>query len=66
VFFGSQMSAGYAIEVVGAAKQGAALVVQYRERRPGPDAIAAQVITSPYHLVAIPRVDGDVRFERVP
>ena len=29
------------------------------------DAITAQVITSPYHLIAIPRQDGPVRFERV-
>jgi hypothetical protein len=66
VFFGSQNSGGYAIEIVGAAPKGASLVVQYRETRPGPDAITAQVITSPFHLAALPRVDGDVKFERVP
>jgi VWFA-related protein len=66
VFFGSQNSGGYAIEILGAAAKGGSLVVQYREIRPGPDAIAAQVITSPFHLAALPRADGDVKFERVP
>ena len=66
VFFGSQNTGGYAIEIVGAAPKGGNLVVQYRETRPGPDAIAAQVITSPFHLAALPRADGDVKFERVP
>jgi hypothetical protein len=40
--------------------------VQYRETKPAPDAIAAQILTSPFHLVAVPRADGDVKFERVP
>ena len=66
VFFGSQNSGGYAIEIVGASAKGGSLVVQYRETRPGPDALAAQVITSPFHLAALPRADGDVKFERVP
>jgi VWFA-related protein len=66
VFFGSQNSGGYAIEIVGAEAKGGSLVVQYRETRPPPDALAAQVITSPFHLAALPKADGDVKFERVP
>jgi hypothetical protein len=66
VFFGSQNSGGYAIEIVGAGSKGGSLIVQYRETRPAPDALAAQVITSPFHLAALPRADGDVKFERVP
>ncbi len=65
VFFGSQSSGGYAIEIVGAAVKDGTLVVQYRETRPGPGAVAAQIITSPYHLVALPSVNGDVKFERL-
>jgi VWFA-related protein len=66
VFFGTQNSGGYATEIVGTATAGGGLVVRYRETRPAPDAIAVQILTSPFHLVALPRVDGDVRFERVP
>ena len=47
---------GYGVEIVGAAPKAGALVVQYRETKPGADAIAAQVITSPFHLVAMPKV----------
>jgi hypothetical protein len=65
VFLGSRSSAGYAVEITGTRKDGAALVILWRETRPAADAITAQVITSPAHLVSIPRVDGTVRFEKV-
>ena len=63
VFLGSRPNAGVTIEIVGVARKDAALVVQYRQTQPSRDAITAQVITSPYHIVALPRVEGDVRFE---
>ena len=66
VFLGSRPSAGFAIDVVSAREEHGNLVVRYRESSPGPGAIAAQVITSAYCIVALPRRDGEVRFERVP
>ena len=66
VFLGSRPSGGFAVQIVGAAPQAGTLVVQYRETKPGADAIAAQVITSPFQLVALPKADGDVKFEKVP
>jgi VWFA-related protein len=66
VFAGSRPTAGFAVEIVGAADSGGTLVVQYRETKPSGDAITAQVITSPYHVVALPAVAGEVRFERTP
>jgi hypothetical protein len=66
VFLGTRPTGGYGVEIVGAAEKAGAFVVQYRETKPGADAIAAQVITSPFLLVAMPKVDGDVKFERVP
>ena len=66
VFLGTRPTGGFGVEIVGAGQKGGAFVVQYRETKPGGDAIAAQVITSPFLLVAMPRVDGDVKFERVP
>jgi len=69
VFLGSRPTAGFGVEVVEATSApDGALVVRYRERRPGRDTITAQVITSPFHIVAVPRPSGQpptVRFERV-
>ena len=66
VFLGTRPTGGFGVELVGAGQKAGAFVVQYRETKPGGDAIAAQVITSPFLLVAMPKVDGDVKFERVP
>jgi protease stability complex PrcB-like protein len=52
------------VEITGASEQNGVLVVQYRETRPAGDAITAQVITSPFAIVALPKFAGDVRFER--
>ena len=41
------------------------MIVQYVETSPGRDAITAQMLTSPYHLVAVPMHDGEVRFQKV-
>ena len=39
--------------------------MRYRERRPAPGMLSAQVLTFPYSIVAVPRLTGPVRFERV-
>jgi hypothetical protein len=64
VFMGSRPTAGFAVEIVGYRETGDTVVVQYRETTPAPDAITAQVIVSPYHLVAIPKRAGSVTFEK--
>ena len=65
VFMGSRPTAGFAVEIVGYHDAGDGVVVQYRETTPGRDSLTAQIIISPYHLVAIPRRAGVVRFEKV-
>ena len=65
VFLGSRPTGGFSIEVVGAREEGSALVVQYRETRPPPRSVAAQILTSPYHLVTLPQRAGNVRFEKI-
>jgi len=65
VFLGSRPTAGFTIEIVGVDDKDGGVLVRYRERRPSPGGLAAQVLTSPYHLVAVPRRPGEVRFERV-
>jgi hypothetical protein len=66
VFLGSRPTAGYQVEIVGARAEQGALVVQYRVTAPGRDAVTAQVVTMPYHLVAVPAQAGEVKFEKLP
>jgi len=65
VFLGSKMSAGYQVEIVGTRQQGDTLIVDWAERSPGRGDVSAQVITSPAQIVAIPKVAGEIRFEKV-
>jgi protease stability complex PrcB-like protein len=65
IFLGSRPSAGYSVEITGVKKANGAVVVQYHEAKPRADAVTAQVITAPYHLVVIPRPAGDVIFEKM-
>jgi hypothetical protein len=66
VFLGSRNTAGYGVDIVGTEIRQGAVVVRYRQRAPAADAITAQIITMPYHLVAIAKAAGEVKFERVP
>lgn len=65
VFIGSRPTAGFAVEIIGTRTEGGTLVVQYRETRPARGLVTAQVITSAYHIAALPRHAGEVKFERV-
>jgi hypothetical protein len=66
VFMGSRPNAGFSTAIVSATAAAGVLIVRYSETRPKPGAIAAQVLTFPYHIVAIPKADvRDVKFEKV-
>ena len=65
VFLGTRPTAGYGVEIAGAREDAGGLVVQYREGSPPRDAMTAQVLTMPYHLVAVPKREGEVKFEKV-
>jgi protease stability complex PrcB-like protein len=65
VFLGSRPTAGFGAEVTAVKKEGERWVVEYLERRPPPGALTAQVLTSPYHLVSVPRDIGIVEFRRL-
>jgi len=62
VFLGSRSTAGYAVEITRVDRQAGATVVHVRESRPGRDQILAQVITSPFHVVSVPLLQGPVTF----
>ncbi len=65
VFLGDKPTPGYGVTIVSATTEGGVLRVRYREASPPADAISAQVITYPYHIVAIPKSAAtDVKFEK--
>ena len=65
VFAGERPHPGYSINVTGARRQGPLLVLTVEERSPDPNLITPQIIVHPFHIVTLPRVDGDVRFSGV-
>ena len=63
---GSRPNAGFSTAIVSATAGNGALIVRYTETMPGPGRVAAQILTFPYHLVAIPKATvTDVKFEKV-
>jgi len=65
VFMGSRSSAGYNISIVSTFAKDGNVLVRYQESTPRPGTMTAQVLTFPYHLVAIPKAAGDVKFEKL-
>src|SRR5262245_15201017 len=65
VFLGMRPTAGFGVEIVGYRAADGGVVVQYREGGPPRGAITAQVLTSPFHLVVVPRRTGTVTFEKL-
>jgi len=67
LFMGSRPNAGFSTAVVSATAANGVLTVRYSDKAPAPGSISAQVLTFPYHLVAIPRADvKDLKFEKTP
>ena len=62
VFLGTRPSGGHAVEITGIERDADGLVVTYRERRPGPNEMATQMLTAPFQLVTTAKVSGPVRF----
>ena len=65
VFLGTRSSAGYAAEITGTRLEKGVTVVEWRERVPGRDQVSAQIVTSPAHIATIPKVAGEIRFEKL-
>lgn len=54
-FMGTRNTGGYAIQITGAKEQDGKLVVQVEAKVPKPGGFVTQTITSPFHLVAVPK-----------
>lgn len=66
IFLGTRSSDGHQVEIVGVRTQEKDLIVEYVQRQPGRGTMAAQILTEPYHLVAVAKHPGPVRFLHVP
>jgi hypothetical protein len=64
VFMGSRPTAGYDIAITKTLEKDGTVWVFYRERMPARGLVLAQVLTFPFHLVAIPKTAGEVKFEK--
>jgi PrcB C-terminal len=65
VFLGTKPSDGYEVEIVNVKTDGDALVVEFVQRQPKRGMMAAQILTQPFHLIAVPRHADPVRFVQV-
>lgn len=64
-FAGEKPSAGHSIEISAAPSTNGVVHLAVSERAPGPGTVAAAMITSPFHIVAVSRDAGDVRWAEV-
>jgi len=65
VFMGSRPNAGFSTAITKTTAGNGVLIVRYTEKVPGARTVSAQVLTFPYHLVAIPKASvTDVKFEK--
>ncbi len=76
VFLGMRQTAGYSVAIEGVTEQvttdqrfiqqglpaSREVVISYGERAPAPGAMSAQVLTSPYVIRIVPRMDWPTRF----
>ena len=66
VFMGSRPTGGYAVAITSVAERDGSLVVGYRETSPRPGMMTTQILTFPFHIVAVPKRAGTVVFEKAP
>ncbi|MCR6654759.1 MAG: protease complex subunit PrcB family protein [Opitutus sp.] len=60
IFLGQRRSGGFAIEVLGVDRDGSVVRVSYREKTPS-GGVVAQVLTSPWAVVAVPVASAEVQ-----
>jgi hypothetical protein len=65
VFMGSRPNAGFSTTITEATVANGALLVRYKETAPAAGAVSAQILTFPYHVVAISKAAvTDVKFQK--
>jgi hypothetical protein len=65
IFMGSRPNAGFSTTITSAMAANGALLVRYNETKPSVGSVSAQILTFPYHIVAISKADvKDFKFEK--
>jgi uncharacterized membrane protein len=62
VFAGERPSSGTQVEISGPRHDGPVLEILVDEVPPDSQSVTEQIIVSPFHIVALPRHDGEIRF----
>jgi hypothetical protein len=65
VFMGEQPTSGYRIDIIEVTENANSLEVQYVKHKPRPGEPVAQVLTRPFCLAKIEKIDKPVRFMEV-
>lgn len=65
ITMGQQRTGGYEIEVLDVVKADNRLKITYKRTTPDPGAISIQVLTAPFHFIAVPRTDLKPEFAEV-
>jgi hypothetical protein len=63
VSLGQKRSGGYSVEITGLEESDGKTRVIVKTTAPKPGGIQLQAITSPFHIVAVPRIKGSVVFK---
>ncbi|MCS7186445.1 MAG: alkaline phosphatase family protein [Armatimonadetes bacterium] len=61
-FMGQKPTSGYAIQITEVTHSNGEIVVKLKETKPPKGAIVLQVLTQPFHIVVVSKVEGKVRF----
>ena len=64
VFMGQKNTGGHSIEMTGIEESAGDLTVHVAEQSPKPDDVTTQAITSPFHVVLIPRFSGEINYTK--
>jgi hypothetical protein len=65
VSMGRKNTGGYGISIESVRKADSGVVAKVLKKSPAPGAMTIQSLTAPFHIVAIPKGDGKVKFEIV-
>lgn len=64
LFAGQQPTAGYEVQIVKVDHERTRVTVSYQVRSPSKEALVAQVLTQPFHLIRLPRLSLPIQFKR--
>lgn len=64
IFAGERPTAGYQVQIVNVELERTRINVTYEVKTPQKDALVAQILTQPFHLIRLPRLNLPIQFKR--